>query len=143
MEAIGLDRLTRELAGLGRIMMGSFILRATGKEIAGGLDMIITGTVTMTAISIVTTTTETTTETMTETMTVTVTMVAIMTRIMAANSELFLSTRLCRPGERGKTPAKTALQICNSHVYSDTLLRRQTGPYQSFSHAIFRGDFRI
>jgi hypothetical protein len=141
MEAIGLDRLTRELAGLGRIMMGSFILRATGKEIAGGLDMIITGTVTMTAISIVTTTTETTTETMTETMTVT--MVAIMTRIMAANSELFLSTRLCRPGERGKTPAKTALQICNSHVYSDTLLRRQTGPYQSFSHAIFRGDFRI
>jgi hypothetical protein len=137
MEAIGLDRLTRELAGLGRIMMGSFILRATGKEIAGGLDMIITGTVTMTAISIVTTTTETTTETMT------VTMVAIMTRIMAANSELFLSTRLCRPGERGKTPAKTALQICNSHVYSDTLLRRQTGPYQSFSHAIFRGDFRI
>jgi hypothetical protein len=139
MEAIGLDRLTRELAGLGRIMMGSFILRATGKEIAGGLDMIITGTVTMTAISIVTTTTET----MTETMTVTVTMVAIMTRIMAANSELFLSTRLCRPGERGKTPAKTALQICNSHVYSDTLLRRQTGPYQSFSHAIFRGDFRI
>jgi hypothetical protein len=137
MEAIGLDRLTRELAGLGRIMMGSFILRATGKEIAGGLDMIITGTVTMTAISIVTTTTETTTETMTETM------VAIMTRIMAANSELFLSTRLCRPGERGKTPAKTALQICNSHVYSDTLLRRQTGPYQSFSHAIFRGDFRI
>jgi hypothetical protein len=141
MEAIGLDRLTRELAGLGRIMMGSFILRATGKEIAGGLDMIITGTVTMTAISIVTTTTETTTETMTETMTVT--MVAIMTRIMAANSELFLSTRLCRPGERGKTPAKTALQVCNSHVYSDTLLRRQTGPYQSFSHAIFRGDFRI
>jgi hypothetical protein len=139
MEAIGLDRLTRELAGLGRIMMGSFILRATGKEIAGGLDMIITGTVTMTAISIVTTTTET----MTETMTVTVTMVAIMTRIMAANSELFLSTRLCRPGERGKTPAKTALQVCNSHVYSDTLLRRQTGPYQSFSHAIFRGDFRI
>jgi hypothetical protein len=137
MEAIGLDRLTRELAGLGRIMMGSFILRATGKEIAGGLDMIITGTVTMTAISIVTTTTETTTETMT------VTMVAIMTRIMAANSELFLSTRLCRPGERGKTPAKTALQVCNSHVYSDTLLRRQTGPYQSFSHAIFRGDFRI
>jgi hypothetical protein len=122
-------------------MMGSFILRATGKEISGGLDMIITGTVTMTAISIVTTTTETTTETMTETMTVT--MVAIMTRIMAANSELFLSTRLCRPGERGKTPAKTALQICNSHVYSDTLLRRQTGPYQSFSHAIFRGDFRI
>jgi hypothetical protein len=118
-------------------MMGSFILRATGKEIAGGLDMIITGTVTMTAISMVTTTTETTAETMT------VTMVAIMTRIMDANSELFLSTRLCRPGERGKTPAKTALQICNSHVYSDTLLRRQTGPYQSFSHAIFRGDFRI
>ena len=44
MTAIGLDRHTREPAGLGRTMTASSILRVTGTEIEGTYNMITGGT---------------------------------------------------------------------------------------------------